>query len=110
MVYFGPWETYFLIAEALERQWITSGDVKGITAEEAYNKAIELSFIHLAFLNITKIILNLKLIIVLELLLHTLIQLQLLLKLCSILMAIRIKMRLYNINILMALVHYMAVN
>lgn len=46
MVYFGPWETYFLIAEALERQWITSGDVKGITAEEAYNKAIELSFIH----------------------------------------------------------------
>lgn len=46
MVYFGPWETYFLVAEALERQWVTPGEVGGFTAEKAYNKAVELSFIH----------------------------------------------------------------
>ena len=46
MVYFGPWETYFLVAEALERQWVTPGEVGGLTAENAYNKAVELSFIH----------------------------------------------------------------
>lgn len=46
MVYFGPWETYFLIAEALVRGWVTPAEVGGITAEQAYNKGIELSFIH----------------------------------------------------------------
>jgi hypothetical protein len=46
MVYFCPWETYFLVAEALERQWVTPGEVGGLTAENAYNKAVKLSFIH----------------------------------------------------------------
>ena len=39
-------KTYFLVAEALERQWVTPGEVGGFTAENAYNKAVELSFIH----------------------------------------------------------------
>lgn len=46
MVYFGPWETYFLIAEGLVRNWITAADVDNMTAEAAYNKGIELSFAH----------------------------------------------------------------
>lgn len=46
MVYFGPWETYFLVAEALVRGWVTPAEVGGITAKEAYNKGIELSFLH----------------------------------------------------------------
>lgn len=37
--YFGPWETYFLLAEAAVRGWNA-----GISAEEAYNKGIKLSF------------------------------------------------------------------
>ena len=47
MVYFfGPWETYFLVAEALETSVGYTGEVGGLTAENAYNKAVELSFIH----------------------------------------------------------------
>jgi len=37
--FFGPWETYFLLAEAAVRGWNV-----GIGAEDAYNKGIELSF------------------------------------------------------------------
>lgn len=37
--FFGPWETYFLLAEAAVRGWNA-----GISAEVAYNKGIELSF------------------------------------------------------------------
>ena len=37
--FFGPWETYFLLAEAAVRGWNA-----GIDAETAYNKGIELSF------------------------------------------------------------------
>lgn len=36
--FFGPWETYFLLAEAAVRGWNA-----GIGAEQAYNKGIELS-------------------------------------------------------------------
>ncbi|WP_295993775.1 SusD/RagB family nutrient-binding outer membrane lipoprotein [uncultured Alistipes sp.] len=38
-VFFGPWETYFLLAEAAVRGW----NVGGTTAEAAYNKGIETS-------------------------------------------------------------------
>lgn len=37
-IFFGPWETYFLLAEAAVRGWNV-----GTTAEAAYNKGIELS-------------------------------------------------------------------
>ncbi len=40
-VFFGPWETYFLIAEAAERGWISNN------AEEAYNNGIKASFDYL---------------------------------------------------------------
>lgn len=46
ITYFGPWETYFLVAEALVRGWVTSAEVGGLTDEAAYNRAIELSFNH----------------------------------------------------------------
>ncbi len=51
MVYFGPWETYFLVAEALVRGWVSPAEVGGITAEQAYNKGIELSFNHFGVSN-----------------------------------------------------------
>ena len=38
-VFFGPWETYFLLAEAALRGWTV-----GIDAEAAYNKGIDESF------------------------------------------------------------------
>ena len=38
-IFFAPWETYFLLAEAAVRGWAA-----GIGAEEAYNKGIEMSF------------------------------------------------------------------
>ncbi len=41
-VFFGPWETYFLLAEAAVRGWNA-----GISAEEAYNTGIQLSFEYL---------------------------------------------------------------
>ena len=44
-VFFGPWETYFLLAEAAVRGWNA-----GISAEEAYNAGIKVSF---EYLNVT---------------------------------------------------------
>ena len=41
-VFFGPWETYFLLAEAAVRGWNA-----GISAEEAYNAGIRASFEYL---------------------------------------------------------------
>ena len=41
-VFFGPWETYFLLAEAAVRGWNA-----GISAEEAYNTGIKVSFEYL---------------------------------------------------------------
>ena len=41
-VFFGPWETYFLLAEAAVRGWNA-----GIGAEEAYNAGIKASFEYL---------------------------------------------------------------
>ncbi|MBQ9192374.1 MAG: SusD/RagB family nutrient-binding outer membrane lipoprotein [Bacteroidales bacterium] len=41
-VFFGPWETYFLLAEAAVRGWNT-----GISAEQAYNAGIKASFEYL---------------------------------------------------------------
>ena len=41
-VFFGPWETYFLLAEAAVRGWNA-----GIGAEEAYNNGIKASFEYL---------------------------------------------------------------
>ena len=41
-VFFGPWETYFLLAEAAVRGWNA-----GISAEEAYNAGIKVSFEYL---------------------------------------------------------------
>lgn len=41
-VYFGPWETYFLLAEAAVRGWNA-----GISAEDAYNKGIKADFDYL---------------------------------------------------------------
>ena len=38
-VFFGPWETYFLLAEAAVRNW----DTDGITAKEAYETGVKLS-------------------------------------------------------------------
>lgn len=40
-VFFGPWETYFLLAEASLYGWNT-----GITAQEAYETGVKLSFEH----------------------------------------------------------------
>lgn len=37
-IFFGPWETYFLLAEAAQRGWTV-----GISAEEAYNAGIKSS-------------------------------------------------------------------
>ena len=42
-VFFGPWETYFLLAEAAVRGWNTGG----ISAENAYNEGIKTSFEYL---------------------------------------------------------------
>ena len=54
MVYFASMGNIFSYwQKLLERQWITSGDVKGITAEEAYSKALVQALNILAFLNIT---------------------------------------------------------
>ena len=39
-VWFGPWETHFLLAEAAVRGW----DTKGVTAEAAYEQGIRTSF------------------------------------------------------------------
>ena len=41
-IFFGPWETYFLLAEAAVRGWDA-----GIGAEEAYNNGIKVSFDYL---------------------------------------------------------------
>lgn len=41
-IFFGPWETYFLLAEAAVRGWNA-----GISAEEAYNTGIKVSFEYL---------------------------------------------------------------
>jgi len=41
-VFFGDWETWFLLAEAAVRGWNTNG----IDAETAYNKGIEASFVY----------------------------------------------------------------
>ena len=41
-IFFGPWETYFLLAEAAVRGWNA-----GISAEEAYNAGIKVSFEYL---------------------------------------------------------------
>ena len=41
-IFFGPWETYFLLAEAAVRGWNA-----GIGAEEAYNNGIKVSFDYL---------------------------------------------------------------
>lgn len=41
-IFFGPWETYFLLAEAAVRGWSV-----GISAEEAYNTGIKVSFEYL---------------------------------------------------------------
>lgn len=41
-VFFGDWETWFLLAEGAVRGW----DTNGIDAETAYNKGIEASFVY----------------------------------------------------------------
>ena len=41
-VFFGDWETWFLLAEAALKGWNTNG----VTAEQAYNKGIEASFVY----------------------------------------------------------------
>lgn len=39
-IWFGPWETYFLLAEAAVRGWSTNG----VTAKDAYDKGVTSSF------------------------------------------------------------------
>ena len=41
-VFFGDWETWFLLAEAAVRGW----DTDGVTAEDAYEKGIKASFVY----------------------------------------------------------------
>lgn len=41
-VFFGDWETYFLLAEAAVRGWNTNG----VSAKDAYEKGIQLSFVY----------------------------------------------------------------
>lgn len=52
--YFGPWETYFLLAEAALRGWKTNG----ISAEDAYNKGIEVNFEYLKLSHLYKAYIN----------------------------------------------------